>query len=104
MPITLHPRKLAGVDAAKKLKQIAAALEGVDGLVVSDPHAVAWAFNIRGGDVSHTPLPLSFALIPASGMPSRCIFKPFLAVYSRYWPLQAVFSRYWPLLAVCSHL
>ena len=69
-PITLHPRKLAGVDAAKKLKQIAAALEGVDGLVVSDPHAVAWAFNIRGGDVSHTPLPLSFALIPASGKPS----------------------------------
>jgi Xaa-Pro aminopeptidase len=33
--------------------------------VVSDPHAVAWTFNIRGADVSHTPLPLAFAIIMA---------------------------------------
>ena len=30
---------------------------GADALVLSDSHAVAWAFNIRGGDVAHTPLP-----------------------------------------------
>src|SRR5262249_51209926 len=36
-----------------------------DALVVSDPHAVAWTFNIRGADVSHTPLPLAFAIILA---------------------------------------
>ncbi len=36
---------------------------------MSDPHAVAWAFNIRGRDVSHTPLPLAYALILKDGRP-----------------------------------
>ncbi|WP_022722155.1 aminopeptidase family protein P, partial [Rhodopseudomonas sp. B29] len=33
-------------------------------------HAVAWTFNIRGADVSHTPLPLSYALVPVEGRPT----------------------------------
>jgi Xaa-Pro aminopeptidase len=37
--------------------------------VLSDSHAVAWTFNIRGADVSHTPLPLSYALVPRDGRP-----------------------------------
>src|SRR5262249_2020123 len=41
-----------------------------DALVISDPHAVAWTFNIRGADVAHTPLPLSFALVPRTGRPA----------------------------------
>ena len=41
-----------------------------DALVVSDPHAVAWAFNIRGADVAHTPLPLAFAVVPQAGRPA----------------------------------
>lgn len=65
--VVLHPDKLAGETAAKKLARIAAALGKADGLVLSDPHAVAWAFNIRGGDVAHTPLPLSWALVPREG-------------------------------------
>jgi Xaa-Pro aminopeptidase len=35
--------------------------------VISDPHAVAWTFNIRGADVAHTPLPLAFAIVPQAG-------------------------------------
>ena len=66
-PVVLHPEKLAGESAAKKLARIAAALGKADGLVLSDPHAVAWAFNIRGGDVAHTPLPLSWAIVPRDG-------------------------------------
>ena len=31
---------------------------------------VAWTFNIRGGDVAHTPLPLAFAIVPHDGRPS----------------------------------
>ena len=69
-PIQLHPKRLAGLDASKKLQQIAKALDGLDGLVITDPHATAWAFNIRGADVAHTPLPLCFALIPAEGRPT----------------------------------
>src|SRR4029077_16367651 len=41
-----------------------------DALVVSDPHAVAWAFNIRGSDVAHTPVALAFALVPKEGRPA----------------------------------
>ena len=38
--------------------------------MVSDPHAVAWTFNIRGSDVAHTPLPLAFAIMPQEGRPT----------------------------------
>ena len=67
--ITLHAPRYAGEPSQKKLARIVAALNGKDALVVSDPHAVAWAFNIRGQDVSHTPLPLSFAIIARTGKP-----------------------------------
>ncbi|WP_297297276.1 aminopeptidase P family protein [uncultured Methylovirgula sp.] len=64
-----HPQKFAGESAKKKLARIAAALGKADALLVSDPHAAAWAFNIRGADVTYTPLPLAFALIPRAGKP-----------------------------------
>ncbi|WP_020174726.1 aminopeptidase P family protein [Methyloferula stellata] len=67
--ITVHPPRYAGEASAKKLARIVATLGSKDALVVSDPHAVAWAFNIRGQDVSHTPLPLSFAIITRTGKP-----------------------------------
>jgi Xaa-Pro aminopeptidase len=51
------------------LQRIEKALTRVGALVVSDPHAVAWAFNIRGQDVAHTPLPLAFALIAKGARP-----------------------------------
>jgi Xaa-Pro aminopeptidase len=59
--------------AAAKLARIVARRSPklrADALVVSDPHAVAWTFNIRGADVAHTPLPLAFALIPREGRPA----------------------------------
>ncbi len=48
-----HPPRLAGESAKKKLARISARRSARPmRLVVSDPHAVAWAFNIRGADVS----------------------------------------------------
>ena len=41
-----------------------------DTLVVSDPHAVSWLFNIRGSDVPHTPVALAFAMVPKEGRPT----------------------------------
>lgn len=67
--ISAHARKFAGETAAKKLTRVATALAGKDALVVSDPHAVAWVFNIRGKDVPHTPLPLAYAVISKDGKP-----------------------------------
>ena len=66
--VSLHPRKYAGEAAERKLERVAAALDA-DFLLVSDPHALAWAFNLRGSDVAHTPIALGYALIPRKGRP-----------------------------------
>jgi Xaa-Pro aminopeptidase len=70
--VMLHDLRFAGEAAEDKLARIRAELVKLraDALVVSDPHAVAWAFNIRGADVAHTPLPLAFAVIPQAGRPA----------------------------------
>jgi Xaa-Pro aminopeptidase len=70
-PVTLHGTQFSGDAEGEKLKRIAAEIDrlGVEALILSDSHAVAWTFNIRGGDVSHTPLPLSYALVPKTGRP-----------------------------------
>ena len=70
--VTLHDIKLAGESAADKLKRVHSELAKLraDALVVSDPQNVAWAFNIRGSDIAHTPLALAFAVIRREGKPA----------------------------------
>jgi Xaa-Pro aminopeptidase len=71
-PVVLHDVRFAGEEASAKLARVAAEVgkARADALVVSDPHAVAWAFNIRGSDVAHTPVALAFALVPKEGRPA----------------------------------
>jgi Xaa-Pro aminopeptidase len=71
-PATVHGTPFSGEAEAEKLGRIRSEITklGVDALVLSDSHAVAWSFNIRGADVSHTPLPLSYALVPKDGRPT----------------------------------
>jgi Xaa-Pro aminopeptidase len=71
-PVAIHGTQFSGEAEGEKLARIRAEIErlGVDALVLSDSHAVAWTFNIRGADVSHTPLPLSYALVPKTGRPT----------------------------------
>lgn len=66
-PIAPHDLKYAGEAATDKLKRISASLDGADAAMLTMPDSIAWTFNIRGRDVGHTPLPLSFALIHADG-------------------------------------
>jgi Xaa-Pro aminopeptidase len=70
-PVAIHGTQFSGEAEGEKLTRIRAEIDrlGVDALVLSDSHAVAWTFNIRGADVSHTPLPLSYALVPKAGRP-----------------------------------
>ncbi|CCE02823.1 aminopeptidase P family protein [Bradyrhizobium sp. STM 3809] len=70
--VSIHGAELSGEAEAEKLGRIRQEVErlGVDALVLSDSHNVAWTFNIRGADVSHTPLPLSYAVVPKSGRPT----------------------------------
>jgi Xaa-Pro aminopeptidase len=71
-PVTVHGTQFSGESETEKLRRIRLEIArlGVDALVLSDSHAVAWTFNIRGADVSHTPLPLSYALVPKDGRPT----------------------------------
>ncbi len=73
--VSLRELALAGESAADKLKRVQAEIAKLraDQLVVSDPQNVAWAFNIRGADVPHTPLALAFATVPREGRPSLYI-------------------------------
>ena len=71
-PVAIHGTQFSGEAEGEKIARLRAEIErlGVDALVLSDSHAVAWTFNIRGADVSHTPLPLSYALVPKTGRPT----------------------------------
>ncbi len=71
-PVRPHPVQYAGETVQSKLDRIRKKLAEakVEALVVSDPHNLAWTFNLRGGDIGHTPLPLGYALIPQKGLPS----------------------------------
>ncbi len=71
-PVAVHGTQFSGEAEAEKLRRIRLDMTklGVDALVLSDSHAVAWTFNIRGADISHTPLPLSYALVPKDGRPT----------------------------------
>jgi Xaa-Pro aminopeptidase len=71
-PVVAHDMRYAGEEAADKLARVGAELakDAADTLVVSDPHAVSWLFNIRGSDVPHTPVVLAFAVVPKEGRPT----------------------------------
>ena len=70
-PVTVRDIKFAGEAVPEKLRLIRAELAKLraDVLIVSDPQNVAWTFNIRGTDVTHTPLVLAFATIARDGRP-----------------------------------
>src|SRR5262245_5365914 len=70
--VVLHDLGFAGEPAAHKLERIRAELARLKAaaLVVSDPHAACWTFNIRGSDVAHTPVALAVATVPREGRPS----------------------------------
>jgi Xaa-Pro aminopeptidase len=70
--VSVHELKFAGEPETAKLARIQGEIARLrtEALVMSDPHAVAWTFNIRGADVAHTPLPLSYALVPKDGRPT----------------------------------
>jgi Xaa-Pro aminopeptidase len=68
-PVEIHPIAFAGELAKDKLARLAAAIEkdGATHAILTDPSSIAWAFNIRGNDVPHTPLALGFAILAADG-------------------------------------
>jgi Xaa-Pro aminopeptidase len=68
-PVLPHELRFAGESAEQKRQTLAdrLAADGVDAAVLTAPDSIAWLLNIRGGDVPHTPLPLSFAILGRDG-------------------------------------
>ena len=68
-PVVPHALRFAGESAEAKRRTVAEGLarERVDAAVLTAPDSIAWLLNIRGGDVPHSPLPLSFALVAGDG-------------------------------------
>ncbi|OLP97088.1 putative Xaa-Pro aminopeptidase P [Symbiodinium microadriaticum] len=83
-PVRLHPQAVAGASASEKLKGVRQKMaeQGADVVLVTALDEVAllglqagrhfhfrfgYLFNIRGGDVRHTPVVLAFALVDVEG-------------------------------------
>ncbi|WP_019831408.1 aminopeptidase P family protein [Sphingomonas sp. PR090111-T3T-6A] len=65
--LVVQPDALSGQSAAAKRQDVADWLtkEGADAVVLSALDSIAWAFNVRGTDVSRTPVALAYALLKA---------------------------------------
>jgi len=76
-PVVPHPLQYAGEDSASKRHRIGATLaqRGAGAAVITAPASIAWLFNVRGGDVIRSPLPLGQAILNADGS-ARLFLEP----------------------------
>jgi Xaa-Pro aminopeptidase len=67
--LVVQPDEYAGRSAAEKRTDIAEWLEkhDADAAVLSALDSIAWAFNVRGQDVNHTPVALAYAVVNKDG-------------------------------------
>ena len=64
-----HLLEFSGKSSQEKREDLAKGLRenGMDAAIIGAPDSIAWMLNIRGSDVSHTPLPLCQAVLYATG-------------------------------------
>ena len=67
--MTVHADAHAGQSSAAKRSAIADWLgtERADAVVLTALDSIAWALNVRGQDVAHTPVALSYAIVGSDG-------------------------------------
>ena len=68
-PVAAHPENFAGKSSKEKRHEIAKAIAAkkADAAAITMLDSIAWLFNIRGGDVRHTPVTLAYAILEADG-------------------------------------
>lgn len=68
-PVVPQELQYAGEDSPSKRARVGASLApyGADATVLTAPASIAWLFNVRGGDVIRSPLPLAQAILNADG-------------------------------------
>jgi Xaa-Pro aminopeptidase len=65
-PVVPHTLQYSGEASAEKRRRIGLAMNA-DAAVLTAPASIAWLFNIRGGDVIRSPLPLGQAILRKDG-------------------------------------
>ena len=67
----MHKKKFCGKSIAEKLSNLQSILkkELVDYYLLTSLDSIAWLLNIRGNDISYTPLSFSYLLVPKKGKP-----------------------------------
>jgi Xaa-Pro aminopeptidase len=68
-PVIPHGLEYSGRSAKDKIGDVQDLLkqEKLDAVLLTMLDSIAWLFNIRGGDIRHTPVTLAYALVPANG-------------------------------------
>lgn len=64
-PAVVHPLEFAGESSNAKRTRLAVQIAeaGADAAIFTSLDSIAWLLNIRGSDVSHTPLVIAFAIL-----------------------------------------
>ena len=67
--VRIQPENLAGENPARRRRRIGAliAAKAADAAVLTQPDSLAWLLNIRGSDLSHSPVALGFGVLNADG-------------------------------------
>ena len=68
-PVVPHEERFSGESSESKRRRVgdAIAKAGAESAVITAPASIAWLFNIRGGDVIRTPLPIAQAIVDRDG-------------------------------------
>jgi Xaa-Pro aminopeptidase len=68
-PVVPHHLAYSGEEASAKRARLGAdlAARGAEAVVLTAPASIAWLFNVRGGDVIRSPLPLAQAILSKDG-------------------------------------
>ena len=68
-PVVPHTAEYSGEDSNAKRARVGALLaqRGADATVLTAPSSIAWLFNVRGGDVIRSPLPIAQAILSKDG-------------------------------------
>lgn len=66
-PIFSLPESLTGETAAQKLARVREAMQlaKIDVLPITNLNQIAWLFNLRGSDIPHIPIFISYAIVTA---------------------------------------
>jgi Xaa-Pro aminopeptidase len=67
--VVAQPLEFAGEASADKRARVGADLarQGAEAAVLTAPSSIAWLFNVRGGDVIRSPLPIGQAILSSDG-------------------------------------